>query len=105
MFFTLFKKQKGPDFITNRVVRRDEIKFGFFSVVRDNGEEISTYYAVKIPQQVIHNDAIGNKTPGTLIQAEKITKTDMKGKVICTVKPKSGDNIHCLIEELNLSEN
>ena len=99
-------KKKGPSYISARVAKRDEVVFGFFSLVKDSGEEISVPYQIEIPQSVIHiNKETGEKTNGALIQAELVTKTHMKGQVICTVKLESGEILHCFIEELELSKN
>lgn len=105
MVFSLFKREKGPEFITGRVATRKETKFGFFSLVTDTGEEISKPYKIKIPQAVIHSNQESKvKSKGILIQAEKVTKSEMKGKVVCTVKLENNQVLNCLLEELKLLE-
>lgn len=105
MLFSLFNKKKGPEFITGRVATRQEVKFGFFSVVTDAGEEISKPHPVIIPQKVTHiNQDTKEKSQGTLIQAEEVIKTPMKGKIICAVKLDNGQTLHCLVGELMLSK-
>jgi hypothetical protein len=73
-------------------------------MVTNTGEEISKPYNSKIPQEVIHtNKETKVESKGILIQAEEVTKTYMKGKIICTVKLNNGQTLHCLLEELKLS--
>ncbi len=103
--FSWFKKKYTIEYISGRIATKDDVKFGFFSATTDLGEEISRPYYAVIPQPVVHiNNDTKKRNKGTLIQAEKIIKTEMKGKVMCTVRFEDGSTIICLLEELALSK-
>ena len=104
--FSLFKKEKGPEYISGRVATKEDVKFGFVHLVNDLGASISVSYKIEIPQDVVHiNKETKEENKGKLVQAELVTQTGMKGQVICTVKLQNGETLHCLIEELQLSKN
>lgn len=106
MFSKLFKKKKGLEFISGRVAKKDDVKFGFLYLVDDSGKQISMPYNITIPQDVVHIDKETKKErKGKLIQSELITKTGMKGQVLCTIRLENGEILGCLIEELQLSKN
>lgn len=104
--FSGFKKEKRLEYISGRIATKNDIKYGFFSLITDSGEKISVPYKIEIPQEVLHiNKKTQKKSKGILIQAELVTKTHMKGHIVCTVRLDDDQELHCLIEELQLSKN
>jgi|SRR3954452_5593128 hypothetical protein len=91
-------------FISGRVATKNDVKYGFFSLVSKTGEEMSIPYDIHIPQEVAHiNQETMKRNKGILIQAEKFTKTNMKGQVICTVRMSENSILVCKLEELQLT--
>ena len=104
LMFSLFKKSQTK-FISGRISDRSEVNDGFFCLRSDLEEIISEPYKIKIPQSAVHIDPkTGKERTGILIQAEKVTKTKMKGDVICALRLKDGSSVICQLKELKLSE-
>lgn len=93
--FPFFKKSPTK-FISGRISEQNDAKDNFFYLRTETGEVMSEPYLVEIPQNVIYADPkTKRKNEATLVQAERITKTKMKGQVLCTIRLEDGSTIVC----------
>lgn len=101
--FPFFKKSPTK-FISGRISEQNDAKDNFFYLRTETGEVMSEPYPVKIPQKVVRTDPeTKRKSEAILVQAERVTKTKMRGQVLCTIRLENGSTAVCQLKELKLS--